>query len=212
MAFDESLVSREQDGRFGFKQGQAPEATLTTTEETPTFSSALRERLAENELEYRIQRAGLGHREELRSAYLDARSHRERCERYSALAAEYEKKAKRFIATPLQRTTAREMAATAQELVDICSAHDAANAAGNIRISTARSKPRELSPDEAHALHGELHEALHGGDPHGRIGEEFRTGGGQRFKLVYCDGESDWVGKDDAETLYARLHTAYTQA
>lgn len=212
MAFDETLVSREQDGRFGFKQGQAPEVTLTTTASGPAFPDSLRERLAENELEYRIQRASSSERDELREAYHGARSHRERCERYTAIAETNEAKARRLFATPRSREEARNMAATARELVGICEAHVAANAAGNIRVSTARSKARELSAEDAHALHDELHEALQGGDPNGRIGDEFKAGGGRRFQLVYPDGSKDWVGQDDAETLYVRLHTAYTRA
>lgn len=86
------------------------------------------------------------------------------------------------------------MAATARELVGICEAHAAANETGNIRLSTARSKARELSAEDAHVLHDELHEALYGGDPNGRIGDEFKTGGGRHFQLFYPDGSEDWVG------------------
>jgi hypothetical protein len=212
MAFDETLVSREQDGRFGFKEGLAPEVTLSTPAGVPTFPNSLRERLAESELEYRIQRAGTSQLDELRNAYRGARSHGERCSRYTAIAEAHEAKARRLFSTPGSREQARAAAATARELVAICEAHEAADAAGNIRVSTARSKARELSATEAHELHEELHEALRGGDPNGRIGEEFRTGGGRRFRMVYPDGSNVWVGQDDAETLYTRLHTAYNRA
>ncbi len=212
MAFDEALVQRDDDGRFGFKQGQSPEVSLDTTDDPPLFSAALRERLAENELEYRIQRAGSVHRDELREAYQGARSHQERCDRYSQLADAYEAKSRRIFSSRSKREQSQQAADTARDLASICEAHVSANAAGNIRVSTARSAAKELTAAEAHKLHAELHRALHDGDPDGRIGAEYRAGGGRRFQMVYPDGTEAHIGQDDAETLYARLHTAYSRA
>lgn len=211
MTFNESLVNRQEDGRFGVKEGLMPEVNLGP-ESAPPIPASLREHLAENELEYRIQRVSHPQRDELRDAYRGARSHSERRDRYIAIAEAHKAKSQRLFVTPRGRQEARYMADTARELADICEAHIRANTTGNVRVSTARSKARELTAEEAYMLHAELHEALRDGDPNGRIGNEFKTGGGRHFQLVYPDGSYDWTGQAEAEVLYKRLSAAYTQS